>query len=114
MVGMSRQSGQAVGRTTHILQSISDILTTPIGTRVLRRDYGSHLAALIDRPTSSATVVQLYAAVLEALARWEPRVVVQSVTLKTDINGRTVLDIVATDKQTGQALTAVTALGVAA
>ena len=32
----------------HLNQSIADILTTPIGTRVMRPDYGSNIPRLID------------------------------------------------------------------
>ena len=34
----------------HIDQSIGDILSTPIGTRVMRPDYGSRIPRLVDRP----------------------------------------------------------------
>ena len=71
--GMSGTSGQTVAGLEHLKQSIRDILTTPVGTRVMRRDYGSQLFELIDAPMNRSTLARLYAATAEALDRWEPR-----------------------------------------
>lgn len=73
MNGMNTATGKAAGGLEHLRQSIRDILTTPIGSRVMRRDYGSRLPDLVDRPLNPLTVVELYAATGEALARWESR-----------------------------------------
>jgi uncharacterized protein len=73
MDGMSAQNGRRLGGIDHLRQSITDILTTPIGTRVMRRDYGSRLFELVDAPMNSETLLNLYAATAGALARWEPR-----------------------------------------
>ena len=54
-------------------QSISDILSTPKGSRVMRRDYGSDLPRLLDAPMNGETQVDVFAAAAEALALWEPR-----------------------------------------
>ena len=72
--GMSRQSGMSIDQTDHILQSVRDILTTPIGSRVMRRDYGSLLPFLIDSPMNAYFLMQLRAAVIHGLMRWEKRV----------------------------------------
>jgi phage baseplate assembly protein W len=72
MNGMS-VTGKALSGIDHLYQSIRDILTTPIGTRVMRRDYGSRLFDLMDRPMTPALIVDIFAAVAEALDRWEPR-----------------------------------------
>lgn len=74
MQGMSRQSGENLSGVSHLRQSILNILTTPIGSRVYRRNYGSRLFELIDAPTNEAWAVDVYAATAEALARWEPRI----------------------------------------
>ncbi|NBO96416.1 MAG: phage baseplate protein, partial [Betaproteobacteria bacterium] len=41
MLGINAQTGQPLAGIDHLRQSIRDILTTRIGTRVMRRDYGS-------------------------------------------------------------------------
>jgi phage baseplate assembly protein W len=43
MIGLNAANGQALSGLDHLRQSIRDILTTRIGTRVMRRDYGSRL-----------------------------------------------------------------------
>lgn len=74
MRGMSATTGRAIDADTHLRQSIADILTTPIGSRVMRRDYGSLLPELIDQPFNGATQLKLYGATASALMRWEPRI----------------------------------------
>lgn len=91
-LGMSADTGAAITDLDHIRQSIRDILTTPIGTRVMRREYGSLIPKLIDAPLNSATVQRVLAATVTALLRWEPRIRVKRVqlTLADDGAGLTV------------------------
>lgn len=72
--GLSSASLRSIDGLDHIAQSIRDILTTPLGTRVMRPEYGSRLPRLVDAPINPATLVDLYAATAEAVARWETRV----------------------------------------
>lgn len=74
MRGMDVLTGRAIEGVEHLRQSIADILTTPIGTRVMRRDYGSLIPELIDQPFNGATRMKLYGATATALMRWEPRI----------------------------------------
>jgi phage baseplate assembly protein W len=71
--GVHRDNGTALHDFEHVRQSIGDILTTPVGSRVLRRDYGSELFDLIDRPMTDRVILAVYAAAVIAIARWEPR-----------------------------------------
>ncbi len=82
--GMSRMSGQRIDQTDHILQSVRDILTTPIGSRVMRRNYGSLLPFIIDSPINAYFIMQLRASVIHALMRWETRVTPVRIELVTD------------------------------
>jgi phage baseplate assembly protein W len=72
-VGVNRREGGILTGWEHVKQSIEVILTTPIGTRVMRRDFGSRLTSLIDAPMNDRVVLAAYSAVADALARWEPR-----------------------------------------
>ncbi|MFC3549450.1 GPW/gp25 family protein [Lysobacter cavernae] len=74
MRGMDANTGRALDGVDHLRQSIADILTTPIGTRVMRRDYGSLIPELIDQPFNGATRMKLYGATATALMRWERRI----------------------------------------
>lgn len=73
MLGMDRLSGAPLDGAAHLAQSIGDIIMTPIGSRTMRRDYGSLLFELIDRPINAATRLLLFSATAMALSRWEPR-----------------------------------------
>lgn len=81
MTGMDRGTGMPLGGEAHLRQSIADILSTPIGTRVGRRDYGSLLPELIDQPVTPSSILRLYAATALALSRWERRLRLKRVTL---------------------------------
>ena len=74
MSGMDRLTGKHIEGAAHIAQSIYDILTTPIGTRIMLRHYGSRLFELIDAPLNAVTRQLIAAASAGAIARWEPRV----------------------------------------
>jgi uncharacterized protein len=77
---MSRVTGQSISDTEHLSQSIVDILTTPIGSRVMRRDYGSDLFFLIDKPINRGTIMRFQSAVIPPLAKWEPRLYVSKLS----------------------------------
>jgi phage baseplate assembly protein W len=81
MAGMSRDTGAALSGFDHLRQSITDILTTPLGTRVHRRDYGSRLMGLVDRPINQSLVADMVAAAAEALDRWEPRLKIERLSI---------------------------------
>ena len=98
---MNRDTGRALDESDHIRQSIRDILTTPIGSRVMRRDYGSLVPDLIDQPTNPANRLRLMAATVMAIIRWEPRVQVTGATLAIDLQGNVQIDLEAT-RRTGQ------------
>ena len=71
--GMDARTGDILTGWADVEQSIATILTTPIGTRVMRRKFGSELMELIDRPMNDRVILAAYAAVAVAIARWEPR-----------------------------------------
>lgn len=71
----------------HILQSIRDILTTPIGTRIMRPEYGSRLMELVDSPVNEIFISRAIAATAEAIDRWEPRVTINQVKIESAGSG---------------------------
>ena len=81
---VNRHTGAPISEREQILQSIDVILTTPIGSRVMRRDFGSRLPDLIDSGIHPAGVTAVYAAVNESIARWEPRA--QIIRTRLDIS----------------------------
>ena len=91
---MNANTGRAIGGVDHLRQSIRDILTTPIGSRVMRREYGSRLFDLIDAPFSSAARLAISAATAEALLMWEPRFALEEVSVQSYEPGHVVIDLI--------------------
>lgn len=81
MHGMNAATGKELSGIDHLRQSVHDILTTPITTRSMRRDYGSRLFDLVDAPTNPGTMADIYAATVEAISTHEPRYKVKRVTV---------------------------------
>lgn len=84
MNGMDRVTGKLLTGIAHLAQSIADILSTPIGTRIMRRDYGSALFELFDKPMNALGRMRLVAAIADAIRRWEPRIRLTSVKITGD------------------------------
>lgn len=68
-------------------QSIRDILTTPLGTRVMRRNYGSVIPDLLDEPQNDVTRLRLMSATAIALAQWEPRIALSAAVINFSDGG---------------------------
>ncbi|EOT9260321.1 GPW/gp25 family protein, partial [Escherichia coli] len=78
--GMNNTSGKVITDIDHLRQSVRDILLTPQGIRIARREYGSLLSVLIDQPQNPTLRLQVMSAVYVALSRWEPRLTLDSIT----------------------------------
>lgn len=92
-VGMDHASGRRLAGLDHLRQSINDILTTRIGERIMRPEYGVNLLTLIDRPVNSDWLVDLYFVCALAITRWEPRVRVLRVLARIDAPGHVSVDL---------------------
>ena len=69
-----------------VLQNIAVILSTPMGTVPLYRDFGLDVSAL-DYPLDVAQNLIAVAAI-EAIEKWEPRVTVKDLTFQPDTSGQ--------------------------
>ena len=105
MNGISVTDGKLLGGVDHLRQSVRDILMTPLGSRIMRRDYGSRLFELIDAPINRATIMEIYAATAEALEKWEPRLQLQSVQVVKAAPGEVELDMTALYLPEGKEIT---------
>ena len=101
-MGMNAETGRELTGLEHLKQSIADILNTPIGSRVMRRDYGSRLFELIDAPINRSTVVDIVAETAEALMKWEDRLVVSAVDVTSAVVGQISLKITGKYKLDGK------------
>lgn len=86
-LGMNQQTGAALTDTDHIRQSVRDILVTPLGSRIARRDYGSLIFKLMDQPQNDATRLQVMAATYSALSKWEPRITLDTIGITSAFDG---------------------------
>ncbi len=93
MNGTNASTGKLLTGLDHLRQSIRDILTTPLGSRVMRRDYGSRLRRLVAAPMNRSTLLDIYAATAEALTTWEPRFTFERATASSAAPGRVILDV---------------------
>lgn len=91
--GMSAKTGRMISEDEHIWQSVRDILTTPIVTRIERREYGSIIPELIDQPGTPANRMRLMSASIMAIIRWEPRLSIQKATIDLDAAGNVGIDM---------------------
>ncbi len=92
-LGMNQKNGARITDTEHLRQSVRDILVTPVGSRLVRREYGSLLASLIDQPQTPALKLQVMAATYSALCRWEPRLTLNSVSIQSGSDGAMTVDL---------------------
>ena len=105
-LGMNSQTGLSISEADHIRQSVRDILVTPVGSRVMRREYGSLLSALIDQPQTPALRLQIMAACYSAIQKWEPRVSLSTITFERgEDDGALYVDISGTRSTSNQPFT---------
>ncbi|HCE6032039.1 TPA: GPW/gp25 family protein [Pseudomonas aeruginosa] len=93
MIGLDRRTGQPLTGVAHLKQSIEDILTTPLGTRRMRPEYGSKLRRLVDLPVNDGWKSAVQAEVARALGRWEPRLRLERVRVVAVMGGRIDLEL---------------------
>ena len=108
--GMNRNTGLGISDTEHISQSMRDILLTPVGSRVMRREYGSLLSALIDMPQNPALRLQIMVACYSAIQKWEPRIRLTAISFETGDAGEMYVDITGMRTDTGASVSTTVSL----
>lgn len=98
-------TGKSISEINHLRQSISNILTTPIGSRVMRRDYGSNLFNKIDRPINGELIAEIYLDIVESLFIWEPRFELDQVFVQEVIKGKITIDLEGSFLSNGEKIT---------
>ena len=69
---------------TNIRESIKVILLTELGERLRLPDFGGGLNRFLFEPNTATTRQLIRDRITKALAQWEPRIIVQSVTVEPD------------------------------
>jgi uncharacterized protein len=93
---VDRRGGIALARDeTDIEQAIELILATAPGERPMRPEFGCGVHDFVFDSIDATTVGRMELAIREALDRWEPRVVVETVEFNLDevADGRLIIDI---------------------
>ncbi len=93
MIGMDRRTGKPLSGLAHLRQSIEDILTTPLGSRRMRPDYGSTIRRYVDLPVNEGWKSAVQAEVARALGRWEPRLKLERVKVVSVVCGQITLQL---------------------
>ncbi|MDG9890416.1 GPW/gp25 family protein [Pseudomonas juntendi] len=88
MIGVDRNTGLSLSGVDHLKQSIGDILTTPVGSRRMRPEYGSTLRRYVDMPVNDGWKSAVQAEVARSLGRWEPRIKLERVQVVSVIDGQ--------------------------
>ena len=102
---MNINNGANIPEINHLKQSISNILTTPIGSRVIRRDYGSNLFNKIDHPINGELIAEIYLDIVESLFIWESRFELDQVAVQNIQNGKITIDLEGSFLNSGQKIT---------
>jgi hypothetical protein len=81
LVDIDPDTGAYVQGWARISKSIITILTTPIGTRLMREWWGSSFRDMLDKPMNMETMVQGIIAAVEAINQYEPEFKVTTLTV---------------------------------
>ena len=93
---VDRRGGIALARDeTDVEQAIELILATAPGERPMRPEFGCGVHDFVFDTIDANTVGKMELAIRDALDRWEPRVVVETVEFNLDevADGRLIIDI---------------------
>ncbi|WP_332604158.1 GPW/gp25 family protein [Acinetobacter sp. ESBL14] len=91
---INKNNGQSLKSEIQSLQqSIQDIISTPIGSRVMRREYGSLLFELLDQPINDSLILKCYSTIYTAITRWEDRIQINKIYLSPSKGSQLVFEI---------------------
>lgn len=88
MIGMDRHTGRPISGIEHLRQCIGDILSTPLGSRRHRPEYGSKLRLFVDLPVNAGWKSAVQAEAARALGRWETRLKLERVVVLSFLDGK--------------------------
>lgn len=81
MAGIDRHTGKVIDNLASACQGVEVILSTRIGSRVMRREFGGGIAELLGRLMTPALFAAWRQLVATAIDLWEPRFRVRKVML---------------------------------
>lgn len=66
--GMNKETGEAITGVAYLRQRLQDVINTPIGSLVGRRDFGSRLYEMLDHNIDESFRMNAYIRMAEAIA----------------------------------------------
>lgn len=84
--GIDRATGKVKRDWDHVLQSVSTIWTTFVGSRIMRRSFGGAGLGLIGRRLIPQTIALARLLTVLSLERWEPRVRVRRIVVAATVD----------------------------
>ncbi|MEO0985398.1 MAG: GPW/gp25 family protein [Cyanobacteria bacterium J06639_14] len=85
-ITINLQGGLQLSQTIlNIEESIHLILSTSLGERLYRPDFGCRLSDLVFSPINTETLLQIKLYVEEALRQWEPRIELEDIITEPDL-----------------------------
>ena len=84
--GINDRTGAALTDFDHVRQSLGVILATRLGSRPMRRTFGSAVPALLGQPLTPSELLRWYMAIAIAVELWEPRFAVTSLAYPAAAN----------------------------
>ena len=73
MAGIDRRTGKVIGNLASAYQGVEVILSTRIGSRIMRREFGGGIAELLGRLLTPSLFAAWRQLVATAIDLWEPR-----------------------------------------
>jgi phage baseplate assembly protein W len=94
LIDIDRKTGEYVQGWDRIKQSIEVILTTRIGTRLMRRWWGSNFLDMQDKPGNEEVIVSGLMAAIAAINTYEPEFKVTKASIdEMNSNGEIVITL---------------------
>ena len=85
MAGIDRHTGQPVDNLASTFQGVEVIVSTRIGSRIMRREFGGGIAELLGRLVTPALFAAWQQLLATAIDLWEPRLRVRRVTVRSSV-----------------------------
>lgn len=83
MAGIDARTGQLLEGWPHVVQSVGILITTMLGSRVMRRYVGSVATLMLGKLVNRRNMLRLMQSIAVAIDLFEPRFKVKSITPTT-------------------------------
>lgn len=86
MTDLDRATFEPIDNFTSALQSVEVILSTRIGSRVMRREFGAGVVELLGRALTAPLLAAFQQLLATAIDMWEPRFRVRRITVTGSVD----------------------------